>query len=234
MIHATTGVQQVVAPSSPQTIAKRSVSDDETGSFSPSLSSSDRVDLSDESLKLARSDSVYAMDTGAGSRHLDLDTHFLPQAATGAGTLHDLDGLLMPSSKNVHALSEHLSSVFPDFLQSYGIPEAPAKISFDRSGQLVLPLDYPYADELKQAFADTPAMERELQTVNALSSHVAALQALEPFHQEFALANTDAQRELIITRYSHLLSDNRTYPEVSLNFSRDGALTITADGETLA
>lgn len=234
MIHASSGVQHALAPSSTPATSKLPVSVDRSGGTPSLANSNNKASLSDEGRALAQSRSVYAMDTGAGTRHLDLDTYFLPQAASDTHTLDDLSGLLMPSSHNVQALSAHISAVFPDFLNSHGIPEAPMKISYDNQGQIVLPSDYQYADELKHTLSENPAMGNELRTVNALSSHLAALQELEPFHQEFAQAKSDAERDLVITKYSHLLSDNRTYPKVSLTFSEDGGLTVTADGKALA
>lgn len=228
------GVQHAIAPSSTQAISKRPISENRASEVSPFTNAGRQVILSDESRALAQSSSAYAMDTGAGKKHLDLETHFLPHAAAEAHTLDDLSGLLMPSSNNIQALSEHISSVFPDFLKSHGIPDAPTKISYDNIGQIVLPSGYQYAHELKQALSENPAMGNELRTVNALSSHLAALQELEPFHHEFAQAKSDADRALIIQKYSHLLSNNRTYPEVSLTFSEGGALTVTAGGKALA
>lgn len=233
MIHASRGAQHVIAPSITQAISKPPVSVDRAGEKYSFAGSRNKVDISDAGRALAQSSSAYAMDTGAGTKHLDLDTYFLPQAPGETHVLDDLDDLLMPSSKNVQALSEHISSVFPDFLSSNGIPKAPTNISYDNHGQIVLPSDYQYADELKQALADNPAMEKELRTVNALSSHLAALQELEPFHHEFAQAKSDAERDLIITKYRHLLSDNRTYPAVNMTFSKDSRLSVNAEGNAL-
>lgn len=194
---------------------------------------SQTVKISDEARKLAQSDAVYTMDTGAGKRPVDLASFFQPPTSSGASRLASTDSLLIPSSQNVQALSDHISSVFPQFLSDNNIPEAPEKISYDSFGEIVLPADYAYADELKIALEENPAMARELSTVNALSSHLASLKQLEPFHNEFAQANTDAQRDLIIAKYSYLLNDNRVHPEVSLAFSEGGTLTVNADDKAL-
>ncbi len=180
--------------------------------------------------RVSAADDVYQMDTGKGEENLSLSTYFAGGYSTPSLSL---DGLLMPTEKNVQALQAHISKVFPDFLAANDIPEAPDSIRYDNSGNMVLPADYPYADELKAALAENPAMARELSTTNALSSHLAALKELEPFHEEYAQAQNQAEIDAIIDKYSHLLSDNRSYPEIALMFSDDGKLSITADGRGL-
>jgi hypothetical protein len=179
---------------------------------------------------VADASDVYAMDTGKGERNLSLGTYFSDGYSQPSLSL---DGLLLPSEKNVKALQDHISSVFPDFLAANGIPEAPERIRYDSEGKMVLPPDYPYADELRSALENDPAMARELSTANALSSHLAALKELEPFHEEYAQAQSQAQINAIIEKYSHLLSDRTRYPEIALLFTEGGSLSITADGAAL-
>lgn len=179
---------------------------------------------------VSSADDVYPMDTGKGEKNLSLSTYFNGGYSSPALSL---DGLLMPSEKNVRALQDHISKVFPDFLAEHDIPEAPDSIRYDSSGNMVLPADYPYADQLKAALDENPAMARELSTANALSSHLAALKELEPFHEEYAQAQSQAEIDAVINKYSHLLNDNRSYPEIALMFSDDGTLRISADGTAL-
>ncbi len=179
---------------------------------------------------VSAAEDVYPMDTGKGEENLSLSTYF--NGGYSSPTL-SLDGLLMPTEGNVQALQDHISKVFPDFLAANNIPEAPDSIRYDSSGNMVLPANYPYADELKTALEANPAMAKELSTANALSSHLAALKELEPFHEEYAQAQNQAEIDAIIDKYSHLLSDNRSYPEIALMFSDEGKLSITADGRGL-
>ncbi len=180
--------------------------------------------------RVSAADDVYPMDTGKGEENLSLSTYFAGGYSTPSLSL---DGLLMPTEKNVQALQSHISKAFPDFLAANDIPEAPDSIRYDNNGNMVLPADYPYADELKAALAENPAMARELSTANALSSHLAALKELEPFHEEYAQAQNQAEIDAIIDKYSHLLSDNHSYPEIALMFSDEGKLSITANGRGL-
>lgn len=188
------------------------------------------VNLSEEAKAISASDSAFSIDTASGTKNVDLDTYFLPQDSNDGLSL---DNLLLPSSKNVEALRDHVSSIFPGFLSDNGIPEAPSKISYDNFGGIVLPEDYAFADELKAALKENPAMERELRTVNALASHLAALKEIEPFHAEYALANTQAQRDAALEKYSYLFGDSRKYPEVSLSFNQQGEMNVNANDKPL-
>lgn len=179
---------------------------------------------------VSAAEDVYPMDTGKGEKNLSLSTYF---AGGYSQPTLSLDNLLLPSEKNVQALQNHISKVFPDFLAANDIPEAPDNIRYNSSGNMVLPADYPYADELKAALKENPAMARELSTANALSSQLAALKELEPFHEEYAQAQNQAEIDAAIEKYSHLLNNNRSYPEIALMFSDDGKLSITANGTGL-
>jgi len=199
-----------------------------------SETSADKTDRSTHISTLGQTvsaaEDVYPLDTGKGEENLSLGTYF--SGGYSSPTL-SLEGLLMPSEKNVQALQDHISIVFPDFLAEHGIPKAPDSIRYDSSGNMILPADYPYTDELKAALEQNPAMARELSTANALSSHLAALKELEPFHEEYAKVQNQVEIDAVIDKYSHLLGDHRSYPEIALMFSNDGTLTITADGKGL-
>ncbi|MBY4679025.1 hypothetical protein [Marinobacterium arenosum] len=189
------------------------------------------VALSEQGKEMSQSDQVYKMDTGAGEKYLDLGS-FFASPGRQVDSL-SLDGLLLPTENNVRALQEHISSVFPGFLAENGIPEAPDKITYDSSGNMVLPADYPYADKLKAALENDPALARELSTANALASHLAGIKATEPFQQEYAQAKSQAEIDAIIDKYSYLFGENRRYPDMALLFTNDGQLTITADDKAL-
>lgn len=190
------------------------------------------ITLSQESKSLAYSTAVYTMETGAGRRDVDLDSYFKPGGQLQDGLL-DVGALLVPNAENVKALQQHISQRFPEFLADHGIPEAPEKIEFDQNGQWVLPADYAYTDQLKAALAEDDEMQRMLSTVNALSSHLAAIQALQPMHDALDQAGSEAEVKQILERFSHLLGDNASYPPVSLAFDSDGRLTMMSNGHSL-
>lgn len=187
------------------------------------------VSISAQARGLASSDSVYRMDVGGGAKNVDLGQYFAQGATGGVG----LSSIMLPTARNVSALQDHISSIFPAFLAANGIPEAPKNIRYDSEGQIVLPADYQYADKLKAALANHKGMARELQTANALASHLAGIQATEPFQKAYAAANSQAEIDAVIDQYSYLFGENRRHPQMALQFSQQGKLTITADGKAL-
>lgn len=188
--------------------------------------------LSEQAKQMNESESVYRMGTGSGDRDIDLEVYFSPKASQQTD-LFDTSNLLLPSSQNVAAIQSHINEKMPSFLARNDIPEAPEFVRYDGHGNMVLPADYAYADKFKEALAEEPGLAKAMSTVNALASHVAALKELEPFHQEMEAADSEAQIKAIIDKYSHLLSDNRSYPQIELVFTTDGRLSVEADGTAL-
>jgi len=194
---------------------------------------SDSVIISDTAKAILASDksdnNSVTMNTSKGYKAFDLDDYFLPPQGNDALKSFNSVAFLLPSQDNVDAITEHLSQKMPEFLKDNNIPEAPSTITYDTEGQIQLPADYPYATEFKQALEETPAMARELQTVNALASHVNEMNKLTPFNEEFSQAQSLAEQNLIVKKYQHLLNDNRESDTMILNFDSEGTLSITSD-----
>ena len=178
----------------------------------------------------AVTEQLISLDTNKGEVALDIDDYFSPKSKAGSLDLDKIP-LLMPTAKNIEAISLHSSVKFKQMLADYDIPEAPEQITYDAEGKIQLPEDYPYGNELKQALEENPTLAQELQTVAALTSHYVALQKQLPFIDEMNNAESQEAANLIITKYSYLLNDNNTYPETALMFSEDGNMSITADGK---
>jgi len=175
-----------------------------------------------------------AMMTDKGRMNIDLDSYFSnTPPSTGFFSLNELPPLLMPSAENISALTEHVSTRFKQLLADYNIPSAPEKITFDNAGKMQVPIDYPYANELHGALEENIGMGRELRTLNALSSHAAAIQERMPFIEEMGNASSKAETDQIIAKYSHLLSDNNSHKSMALIFSSEGNVSVTADGEPI-
>ena len=180
--------------------------------------------------------SMTLFETDQGSMSLDINAYFSPAAnARQEGSLsQSLPPLLLPSQENVDALVNHLSTTMPQFLAENNIPSAPSSIRYDSEGRVQLPEDYAYAAEFNEALSKNPAMERELRTVNALSSHLTEMKKSASFQQEYAAAATEAAAKAVVTKYSQMFSGNRSYDAISLNFTATGHLSITAAGKPLA
>jgi hypothetical protein len=181
----------------------------------------------------AGSGATAVFDTNQGSMTLDVDDYFTPKTTT-SGSPFSLPPLLLPTQKNIEALTDHISATFPRFLAQNNIPYAPSSITYDREGKVQLPPDYPYASEFKQALANNPTMARELSTVNALTSHWVEMKKSMPFQQEYAAATTQAEVDAVVAKYRYLFSGNRHYDTIALQFSASGSLTLTADGKPLS
>ena len=171
-------------------------------------------------------------DTNHGATEINLDTYFTPPGSQGVDI--DTVPLLMPTQQNIAALAKDVSAKMPGFLSAHGIPSAPASITYDNMGQMQLPADYPYADAFKQALADQPSMERELRTTAALTSSMVEMNKSMPFQQEYLAANSRAEADAVVAKYSYLFSNNQHADLIALNFAANGALSLTHDGQPLA
>lgn len=185
-----------------------------------------------DSAKPAAGGATALLDTDRGALVLNIDDYFSPPAQTGGAAL-TLPPLLLPSRNNIDALSRRISAAMPQLLAQNQIPAPPASISYDREGKLQLPADYAYAEAFKAALAKQPALARELSTVNALTSHWVEMQKSLPFQQEYAAATSQSEANAVVAKYSYLFSEYRHYAAITLQFSAQGALTLTADGKPL-
>lgn len=170
-------------------------------------------------------------DTNKGRVALDIESYFVPP--TGRGANLDTLPLLAPSPQNIKALSNFISEQMPGFLADHGIPTPPASISYDSRGQIQLPANYPHAAEFKQALQDSPVMDRALRTTSALTSAMVGMQRSMPFQEEYAAATSQAEIDAVVAKYQHLFSNQRQYDSIDLNFTAEGALSITQNGRPL-
>lgn len=173
-------------------------------------------------------------DTDRGRREIDIGQYFSGQRQHQGEqvTLRDsLPPLLLPTQRNIDALSAHLGETLPRFLADNQIPTAPASLRYDGAGKLQLPADYPYARELQNALQKNPAMARELSTLNALASQVGQLNRLIPFNQEYAAARTPGEAAAVVAKYSDLFSERRQPVDTELVLSPDGKPSMRGDGQ---
>jgi len=171
------------------------------------------------------------LNTDKGTLGIDLDQYFSGEKSpTEFSNLKELPPIFLPSAQNIKALSAHASSRFKQMLSDYNIPDAPQSMTYGTSGEMHLPANYPYATELKQALKENPGLSRELSTINALSSHYVEILKRVPFTEEMSRANSQAAVNNIIAKYSHLLNDNHSYSSLALSFSKEGDVSVMADG----
>lgn len=169
-------------------------------------------------------------DTSQGSQALDIDAYFTPDPSRPLLSLP----LLAPTKNNIDALSRHVSAAMPDLLVRYGIPQAPASITYDAHGQMQLPEGYRYAEQFRTAMAENPVLARQLSAVNALSSQMSGMAQAMSFDAEYRAARTPAELEAVIAKYRQLLDGHATPASIALHFDERSRLSVTADGQALA
>jgi hypothetical protein len=143
------------------------------------------------------------LNTTRGTQAMDLESLFNPKPASGPISIDNMP-IILPTADNIKALTDHAQKAFGDLLSQYNIPEAPREISYDGEGKPVFPADYAYKDELKQALDETPVIQRELQTIAALTSHYAGMVG------QASTSNT---------------------PKITLNFDQNGNLSVKTNGK---
>ncbi len=207
----------------------------QTAAFSQSIAASiaDKVSISNQAQAMRAHGVGATYDTDQGTQNIDIGSYFTPDTNAAHSSPNGLPPLLLPSPNNIKALSSHITAAMPSFLKRNAVPSPPSSITYDAAGQIQFPASYQYAAEFKQALERNPAMERELRTVNALSSHIAEMRKAAPFHSEYAAASSTAEQAAVVQKYSWLFNQNRPSSQIALVFDANGALGITADGQSL-
>jgi len=171
------------------------------------------------------SSTLPAMDTNQGHQKMSLDDYFSTTPSQAPVSLMDIP-LLLPTAHNLDTLSKYSEAKFKDLLSEYNIPSPPISIEFDAEGELVLPNDYAYASELKQAFAEHPEVEKALSTTAALASHYAGIMEGAAFRDEMSTARSQTDQDRIVQKYSYLFDDNRPAAQIVLAFTEDGSMLV--------
>nr|WP_320115910.1 hypothetical protein [uncultured Desulfuromonas sp.] len=218
-----------------------SVTDQSPSSTAGNSTVQDSVTLSPQARELAASQAASQVKTAAtavfntnkGDVELDIEDYFTPNHKTFSGGIDSLPPLIMPTQDNINALANHISSTLPGLMSNYGIPVAPETIQYDNRGQLVLPDDYPYAEEFTQMLDENPSFARELSTVNALSSQLAGIQRAIAFQEE-SEGMSDSEIAALMSKYTDLFDGQHSAGDFSLGFTADGSLNVSVNGEQIA
>ena len=178
----------------------------------------------------ANQESLVLLDTNQGKVNLDIEAYLTKAPQSEPVDLMSIP-LLLPSEHNINALSQYSEDAFRDLLAENNIPASPSSIEFDGEGKLILPADYPYGPQLRDALDANPGVEKALHTLSALASHYAGIQEGEAFRTEMASARSIADEERIVQKYSYLFDDNRPGAQIVLSFLNDGSLLVGKKGE---
>lgn len=148
------------------------------------------------------------LETNQGKNQIDPTERFSTTGRKGPVDLRKIN-VLLPTADNIDALAQHSSLRFKQMLSDYNIPEGPNQISYDSGGNTIIPMDYPYKNELEKALQDNEGLAEELRTVAALASHYVGMQQ--------AASNAGS-------KYG---PDS----QISLKFTSEGGLSVMVDGE---
>lgn len=174
-------------------------------------------------------DNSVSMDTNLGTHDIALDDYFTPQPQTGTVSLESCP-LLLPTGDNIQAIQQYISGKIPTLLTSHGIPQAPESVRYGPDGQMILPDNYPYADEFKQAVNDDPALANAMKTVSVLTEVAAAAQKTEGFRQAYEAASSPEEIAAVLNRFSYLFSADHQNADVALTFNSAGEMGLAVDG----
>ena len=178
------------------------------------------------------SHSVISLSTDKGQHDIDIDDYFtLTSHHYDFNDPKSLPPLFMPSPGNINALSKDASARLKAVLAAHHIPFCPSSISYDTSGQMQVPSDYPYADALKQTVKENPVLERELSTVNALTDMNVSMRASVAFSEDYTKATTKAEVDTILAKYHALFDGTQHHYKITFSFDADGNITPLADGK---
>lgn len=165
--------------------------------------------LDTENTEEDESSNVVSLETSNGKRDIDLDTYFDKPNGDKNMSIEDVS-FMLPSAETIGTLNQHAQSKLKGLMAEYGIPEGPKSITFGNAGEMIISGDYSYKDEFNAMLQENPAMEKELRTINALSSQYVGLQK--------AASGT---------------GNSKNYADIRLDFDHNGDLTIKADDEKL-
>lgn len=172
-----------------------------------------------------------SLDTNKGTKEINLDDYLTPKAPSKQAVgFHNLPPLLLPTQHNVDTLANYSEQKMRSLMQEYDIPVPPTTIEFDQEGGIVLPSDYQYASQLKQALNDNPVVSRAIRTTGAIASQYAGILEGQPFRDEMSTARTQADRDRIVDKYGYLFDDNRSPIRIVLSFLDDGSMLVGAKG----
>lgn len=175
------------------------------------------------------------LDTDKKDTVINLDSHYsnTPPTKRHHGRLsgNDLPPILLPSVNNIQQVARHASARLRSILTDYNIPAPPSHLTYDNYGKMRLPADFPYAKQLQQALADNPGLARELRDLNAMASHYVMMGNSIEFTKEIYRAEPQQEVGWIRQQHSHLLEDDSNSKRIALTFSKEGSITIYANGK---
>ena len=163
------------------------------------------------------------------------------RASQGVGSANPADGnllgleLLLPTRANVATLVRVAGEMINAKLDAAGISRTP---SFDlaiedvNSAHVTVKGDRPDAKAIEKLINSDSELQMALHNTYALASHIPALDKASAFSKDYAAAQSQAEIDQVLARYSDLLSGILPPTDIGLSFGKDG-LMAKINGETV-
>ncbi len=135
--------------------------------------------------------------------------------------------LMLPTMKNVHALSAALNSDLREAFREAGIAmQPPIDLRVDyNTNRIVVSGDRPDAAAIEDKLNSDPKLAEEVRTTIAISSHALGVQESLAFQREYR--NSD-DSNAIVAKYRHVFGESNK-GEVSLRFDGSGLVGRTEE-----
>lgn len=141
--------------------------------------------------------------------------------------------LLLPTRADAAKLAQQAGDMVSAKLAAAGIAAAPPfdlLIEDVNSAHVTVKGDRPDAKAIEKLLNDDQELQLAVHNAHALASHIPALEKAAAFAQEYAAAQSQAEIDRVLARYSALFDGAMPPAEVGLRFDEAG-LTARINGE---
>jgi hypothetical protein len=152
-----------------------------------------------------------------------------------AGSLLGTAELLLPTRANAAMLAKKAGEAINAKLDAAGIPREPGfevAIEDVNSAHVTVKGDRADAKAIEDLINGDKALQMDIHNAYALASHIPAIERATAFDQEYRAAQTKAQMDAVIARYSDLFSGFTPAADVHMNFGKDG-LQMAVNGTAI-
>ena len=156
------------------------------------------------------------------------------ESATPTGLASLASQVLLPTPENVAKLAQTAGEMIGAKLDAAGISRSPGfELTIDdvNSAHVTVKSDRSDAKAIEDLINSDPKLQLAVHNTYALASHIPALKRSAEFSQAYTAAQSQAEIDQVLARYSDLLSGIQPKADIGLSFGKNG-LTATINGET--
>jgi hypothetical protein len=151
-----------------------------------------------------------------------------------AGSLLDRAKLLLPTRANAAMLAAQAGEAIGAKLDEAGIPRQPGfELTIDdvNSAHVTVKSNRPDAKAIEDLINGDQKLQMGVHNAYAIASGVPAMERATAFSREYAAAQSQAEIDAVVARYSDLFGGFSPAADIGLSFGKDG-LQISINGET--